>query len=79
MTDRLYYDDSHLTEFKATILEEYTLEGEQILVLDRTAFYPEGGGQPSDQGVINGVRVRSVETRESDHARHSYYGGNSRW
>jgi Ser-tRNA(Ala) deacylase AlaX len=44
----LYADDSHLTEFDATVISA----GPKFVVLDRTAFYPDSGGQPSDIGVI---------------------------
>jgi Ser-tRNA(Ala) deacylase AlaX len=44
----LYADDSHLTEFDATVIRA----GPKFVVLDRTAFYPDSGGQPSDIGVI---------------------------
>ena len=48
MTELLYLTDSYLREFEATVLE---VEGSKV-VLDRTAFYPQGGGQPSDIGVL---------------------------
>ncbi len=44
----LYADDSHLTEFDATVVRA----GPKFVVLDRTAFYPDSGGQPSDVGVL---------------------------
>jgi misacylated tRNA(Ala) deacylase len=55
MTDLLYQLDSYIQEFDATIVS--VLEGERAIVLDRTAFYPGGGGQPCDFGslVISGV------------------------
>lgn len=48
MTELLYLTDSYLREFDATIVE---VEGDKV-VLDRTAFYPQGGGQPSDVGTL---------------------------
>lgn len=51
-TIRLYNDDPYLKEFEANILEILPYEGKYAIVLDRTAFYPEGGGQPSDTGYI---------------------------
>ena len=48
MTELLYQTDSYLQEFEATVL---AVEGAQV-ALDRTAFYPGGGGQPSDQGLM---------------------------
>ncbi len=44
----LYADDSHLTEFDATVVRA----GSKFVVLDRTAFYPDSGGQPSDIGIL---------------------------
>ncbi|HUS69540.1 MAG TPA: alanyl-tRNA editing protein [Anaerolineae bacterium] len=48
MTELLYLTDSYLREFTATV-DDITEDG---VVLDRTAFYPEGGGQPSDIGAL---------------------------
>ena len=53
MTDRLYYNDSYLTSFRASVTE--AREKGQLLYLDRTLFYPTSGGQPHDLGTINGV------------------------
>jgi alanyl-tRNA synthetase len=58
VTERLYYSDSHLIEFDARVVDVADrVSGWTALVLDRTAFYPTGGGQPSDTGTLNGVRV----------------------
>ena len=48
MTELLYQTDSYLREFQATVVE---VKGAQV-ALDRTAFYPQGGGQPCDTGVL---------------------------
>jgi misacylated tRNA(Ala) deacylase len=48
VTEKLYQDDAYLRQFKARVLQA---EGEEVL-LDRTAFYPGGGGQPSDRGSL---------------------------
>ena len=59
-TERLYYTDCYLREFEATILGAQP-EGDRVRVyLDRTAFYPDSGGQPSDFGTISGIAVREV-------------------
>ena len=57
-TERLYYNDSHLIEFEARVVDvTERVSGWTAVILDRTAFYPTGGGQPSDTGVLNGSRV----------------------
>ena len=58
VTERLYYSDSHLIEFEARVVDvSERVSGWTAIVLDRTAFYPTGGGQPSDTGTIDGLRV----------------------
>ena len=57
-TERLYYHDSHLIEFEARVIDvTERVSGWTAVVLNRTAFYPTGGGQPSDTGTLNGSRV----------------------
>jgi alanyl-tRNA synthetase len=57
-TERLYYQDSHLIEFEAQVIaNSERVSGWTAVTLDRTAFYPTGGGQPSDTGTLNGLRV----------------------
>ena len=64
MTEKLYYIDSHLREFEAAVLScEETKKG-WALTLDRTAFFPEGGGQPADTGFIGEARVLDVHEKE---------------
>jgi len=61
LTRRLYYDDSHLRGFAATITSIQDRGGARWASLDATAFYPGGGGQPPDHGTIAGARVSDVE------------------
>ena len=64
MTEKLYYEDSFLQEFTASVTGcEKTKDGWEV-VLDRTAFYPEGGGQPADHGQLGGAAVSDVRERE---------------
>ena len=64
MTQRLFYMDSHMKEFTATVLSCTPGKKCYEVVLDATAFYPEGGGQPGDHGTLGGVRVS--DTHEKD-------------
>ncbi|KXB04229.1 hypothetical protein AKJ49_02310, partial [candidate division MSBL1 archaeon SCGC-AAA382A03] len=57
MTKKIYFEDCYVKEFDA-VAEK--VNNEQIN-LDQTAFYPEGGGQPSDTGTIGDARVKKVE------------------
>jgi alanyl-tRNA synthetase len=58
MTDRLYYQDSYLTEFRARVVE--ASPDQKRIYLDRTAFYPTSGGQPFDTGQLGGRNVIEV-------------------
>ncbi|HEX6895123.1 MAG TPA: hypothetical protein VF146_07605 [Bryobacteraceae bacterium] len=62
MTDRLYYQDSYLIEFRARVIEAGPEQ--QRVYLDRTAFYPSSGGQPFDIGTLGGVDVIDVIDEE---------------
>ena len=61
---KLYYDSSYIKEFEGTVLScEKGKKGYEV-VLDQTAFYPEGGGQPTDTGVLGGVKVLEVHEKQ---------------
>ena len=67
-TERLYYDDQSATRFEAMILDVFEREDGYEVVLDQTMFYPEGGGQPADIGVLETddrtAEVRDVQRRD---------------
>ena len=65
-TEKLYYLDSHLTEFTAVVLSCAPGKHGWDVVLDRTAFYPEGGGQPGDRGTLDGVAVTDTHEAAGD-------------
>ena len=62
-TEKLYYADPFLTEFDARVLACEAVKDGFAVVLDRTAFYPEGGGQPYDTGVLGGAEVLDVHEK----------------
>jgi misacylated tRNA(Ala) deacylase len=68
-TDLLYLRDAYLTEFDATVV---ALDGQRV-ALDRTAFYPTGGGQPHDTGTLGGRAVTDVR-KEGEHVWHTVEG-----
>ena len=59
-TKRLYLEDPYRVEFEARVVEKGLREQKPALILDQTCFYPESGGQPYDQGRIDGKRVIKV-------------------
>ena len=63
MTEKLYYLDSHCAEHGATVLACEKADGGFAVTLDRSALFPEGGGQPADHGTIDGVAVLDVQER----------------
>ena len=64
MTEKLYYTDPLSTEFTARVLSCVREDKGWAAELDRTAFFPEGGGQPADTGLLGGARVTDVRERE---------------
>lgn len=66
MTEKLYYQDSHLKTFTAQVISCEWNEKNMCygVVLDRTGFFPEGGGQYADPGLLGGIQVEDVRERE---------------
>ncbi len=66
MTRKLYYEDSHIREFDAVVSSCAEREGFFEIVLDKTAFFPEGGGNPADTGTLGSVNVLHTFEREGE-------------
>jgi alanyl-tRNA synthetase len=64
MTRRLYHDDAYLRRFDAEVVAITAFKGKPAVVLDRTVFYPEAGGQLGDRGQLDGLTV--TDTQETD-------------
>lgn len=72
MTEKLYDADAYCREFSATVTDCLERKGGYAILLDRTAFYPEGGGQPGDRGYlrvegqIEEETIQVSDTQEKD-------------
>ena len=56
-TVKLYYENAFLREFDGVVVDCRPQGKKWLVQLDRTAFYPEGGGQPADHGILGGAKV----------------------
>lgn len=63
-TEKLYEADGLISRFEAVVLACEERDGAFDVELDRTAFFPEGGGQASDEGILGGVAVSHVRTED---------------
>ncbi len=67
-TEKLYYDDPERMAFEAVVLDVFERDDGYDVVLDQTMFYPEGGGQPADHGVLESdeatAEVTDVQIRD---------------
>ncbi len=70
MTRKLFYEDIHMTTFKANVISCEPADKHYRVLLDATAFFPEEGGQSADLGTINGLKVCDVQI-ESDYIYHT--------
>lgn len=62
MTEKLYYTDAYIKEFEASVIDSYEDGSRYVAILDRTAFFPEEGGQSADSGTIGSAKV--IDVRE---------------
>lgn len=62
-TQRLYYENAYIKEFTATVMECREEKNGYGILLDKSAFYPEGGGQPSDRGFLDETEVKDVKEK----------------
>ena len=65
-TRRLYYENVYQKEFTAKVLECREGKKGYLILLDESAFYPEGGGQPSDIGYLNDIEVTEVHEKDGE-------------
>lgn len=64
MTERLYDSDAYLSRFTARVVSCEKTEGGYAVILDRTAFFPEEGGQSADGGTLGGAKVLDVRIKD---------------
>ena len=64
MTERLFEKDAYCRSFTANVVSCEEKDGSFLVVLDKTAFFPEGGGQAPDKGTINGENVLDVQEKD---------------
>lgn len=81
LTELLYEQDGYLSVFSATVVMSEKIDSDKCddlyaVVLDRTAFFPEGGGQQADEGMIDDVSIFDVQADENGVIRHYYHGNN---
>lgn len=64
MTDKLYEIDAYISYFDAKVMDCIKYNSCYKIVLDKTAFFPEGGGQAADIGTLNGIKVYDVQIED---------------
>ncbi|GGB54333.1 alanyl-tRNA editing protein [Fictibacillus barbaricus] len=62
MNEKMYYSSPYITKWETSIRKTFQREDQYFVILEETAFYPTGGGQPFDAGTIDGIKVLDVFT-----------------
>ena len=62
--NELYYQDAYLREFDAVVTACTPIKNGYAVELSKTAFYPEGGGQPGDRGTLNDIAVSDTHSKD---------------
>ena len=66
MTEKLYYSDGHLSRFTARVTSCEKEDGAWAVKLDRSAFFPGGGGQGADEGVLSDMKLLGLREEGED-------------
>ncbi len=76
MTKLLYLQDTYQYESPATVVEVFMHDGRQVVILDQTIFYPQGGGQPTDKGLIvsDSAKFQVTDVRLSPDSKVYHFG-----
>jgi alanyl-tRNA synthetase len=74
-SERLYHDDPYVTRFRARVTATAARDGRAAVELDATHFYPEGGGQSGDRGMLGGLAVADVQADDEGRIWHLLEGG----
>lgn len=61
--EKIFYEDTHILDFEAVVTDCQATKDSYLVVLDRTAFFPEEGGQAADTGTLNGFTVGDVSIK----------------
>lgn len=75
VTEKIFYEDCYCREFESRVLEIKKIDEENWIRLEKTAFYPKSGGQPSDQGTLNQIPIAALH-EENGQIWHSLRRGN---